>query len=341
MAMSRRHQAPTLEDVARNAGVSTATVSRCLNTPLVVREDTRTRVLDAIERLGYAPNLSAQALAARRTNTVGAVIPTMDSAIFARGIQAFQEELRQHGITLILSSYSYESELEAQQIRTLVARGAEGLLLIGHKRGDDTHRFLAEREVPTVAAWVFDPDAALPSVGFDNFTAMRRMAERVLDYGHRRIGYVGAPVAANDRAEKRLLGARAACRAFGLPEADFLSIETPYSISNGHDACMRLMQDPAPPSVVICGNDVLAAGALLAARKHGLRVPEDLSVTGFDDIELATVSEPELTTVHVPHRAMGRLAAQRLLEVLRGGGALRSAELETEIRIRASLGRAR
>ena len=125
---------PTLADVARLAAVSTATVSRCLNTPDQVVAETRERVQAAIEKLGYAPNYSARALAANRTHTVGAVIPTMENAIFARGLQAFQEELGERGYTLLVASSAYKPALEAEQIRTLVARGVDAF---GNKHGQD------------------------------------------------------------------------------------------------------------------------------------------------------------------------------------------------------------
>ncbi len=137
---------PTLEDVAQLANVSTATVSRCMNSPDRVQKQTRERVLDAVRELGYYPNFGARALMAKSTNTIGAIIPTMENAVFARGIQAFQETLREKGVTLFIASFSYQEELEAEQIRTLTARGADGLLLIGHHRSDDVYRFLSNRD---------------------------------------------------------------------------------------------------------------------------------------------------------------------------------------------------
>lgn len=174
---------PTLADVARRANVSTATVSRCLNAPDRVVEKTRKRVLAAVAELGYTPHFGARALAAKRTNTFGAIVPTMENAIFARGLQAFQEELEQQGITLLVASSTYKPDLEEKQIRALVARGADALLLIGQERRPDVYAFLAQRDVPAVTAWVYDPASAQICVGFDNRRAMRALARRVLDLG--------------------------------------------------------------------------------------------------------------------------------------------------------------
>ena len=201
---------PTLEDVARRAGVSTATVSRCLNTPEKVIEATRARVMEAVEALGYSPHFGARAMAARRTNTIGAIVPTLANAIFAEGLQAFQERLSAGGYDLLLASSSYQPDQEAAQIKSLIARGADGLLLIGHDRSDSVHAFLDQRGLPVVAAWAFDPEGRLPSVGFDNYQAMRALSEAVIAEGHKRIGYISAPTDGNDRARARLSAIKAA-----------------------------------------------------------------------------------------------------------------------------------
>jgi LacI family transcriptional regulator len=307
---------PTLADVAKRAAVSTATVSRCLNEPLRVEEATRSRVLKAVQDLGYSPNFGARALAAKRTNTVGAVIPTMDNAIFARALQAFEEELNARGFTLLVASSSYDTAREAEQLRTLVARGADALLLIGFDRDAQIYDFLDGRGVPYLTAWVHDETGARPSIGFNNKAAAQDLAQAVLALGHRQLAYISAPCADNDRARARVDGTRAALLDAGIDPATLPVIETPYSVDNGKAALKALMKGPTPPTAVLCGNDVLAVGAVKAAKDLGLRVPQDLSITGFDDIELANLSEPALTTVHVPHRQMGRRAAEILVQMI-------------------------
>ena len=329
---------PTLEDVAREANVSTATVSRCLNSPERVVEDTRQRVMAAVRHLGYSPNFGARALAAKRTNTIGAIIPTMENAIFARGIQAFQEELRQHGVTLLVASSSFLEDLEEEQIRTLTARGADGLLLIGYHRDPNIYKFLKTQGVPVLIAWAYDPGASILSIGFDNQLAMKELAQAVIEMGHRKIGVISAYQAANDRARDRVFGVREAMAENGIAEQNLSLVETSYGIEQGAEAFEKLMQCADRPTVVMCGNDVLAVGAFKMAKHLGLRVPQDISITGFDDIELATVTDPELTTVHVPHRQMGRQAARALVDMVAGNIPKESMKLLTEVRIRGSLG---
>ncbi|WP_146347814.1 LacI family DNA-binding transcriptional regulator [Falsiphaeobacter marinintestinus] len=333
----RSDRTPTLADVARLASVSTATVSRCLNSPDRVIEDTRNKVMKAVRELGYAPNFNARALAAKRTNTIGAIIPTMENAIFARGLQAFQEELGRNGITMLVASSSYQSDLEEEQIRTLVSRGADGLLLIGYRRDPRIYEFLKRQGVPVVIAWGYDPKAQVPTVGFDNFAAMKSLAGKVIGMGHRRIATITASTHDNDRASERLAGILAAMVEAGIPETDLSIVETTYGIDEGGAALEHLMTLPDRPSVVMCGNDVLAVGVIAKAQELGLNVPADLSVTGFDDIEIAKISSPPLTTVHVPHRRMGKEAARLLINLVGSDRPNGKVLIETSLQMRESL----
>ncbi len=328
---------PTLADVARHAGVSTATVSRCLNKPGQVVGETRERVLKAVSDLGYAPNFSARSLVAKQTNTVGVVIPTMENAVFARGIQAFQEELGRHGKTLLIASSAYQPRLEEDQIRALVARGADALLLIGYDRDPRLYEFLRKRAVPTLVSWSFEVERAQPAIGFDNKAAMTSLARLVIAQGHRNIACISAPTASNDRARKRVEGLQLALSEAGLDPAEMPLVEIPYGIENGGIAMRQALADAPNTTAVLCGNDVLAIGALRAAHELGLSVPGDISVTGFDDIEIASLAQPALTTVHLPHREMGRRAATILMQMLSGTDAVSSIELPTDIRLRDSL----
>ncbi|AZV78916.1 LacI family DNA-binding transcriptional regulator [Parasedimentitalea marina] len=328
---------PTLADVARLAKVSTATVSRCLNSPDRVIEKTRTKVLAAVRDLGYAPNFNARALAAKHTNTIGAIIPTMENAIFARALQAFQEELGGSGVTLLVASSSYRADLEEEQIRTLVSRGADGILLIGYHRDPKIYEFLQRQGVPIVVAWVFDPQADVLTVGFDNFTAMKALADKVISMGHRRIATITANPEYNDRASERLRGIRAAMSEAGISATDLSIVESAYGIDEGGKALEQILAQPVRPSVVMCGNDVLAVGAIARAKELGLRVPEDISVTGFDDIEIAKISSPPLTTVHVPHRRMGKEAARMLINLVNATKDQKNTLIETSLKIRSSL----
>lgn len=334
---------PTLKDVARAANVSTATVSRCLNSPERVVGATRERVLAAVEALGYSPNFGAQALAAKRTNTIGAVIPTMENAIFARVLQAFQEDIARNKSTLLVASSSYRQDIEEEQIRSLVARGADALLLIGECRNPEIYDFLRNRNIPYVVAWSYRSDGEHSFVGFDNYAAAKAMTEKVLALGHRRIAMIAGITLHNDRARDRVRAVRETAKAHGVTLSDADVVEAAYRFDDAAEAFARLMQHDPRPTAVICGNDVLAIGALTCAKAMGLRVPEDVSITGFDDVEISSVTEPGITTVRVPQRQIGQVAAEILIRQLQSKTATRtfeqeSRELETRIVERGSLG---
>lgn len=335
--MSIKHSAPTLQDVAQAAGVSTATVSRCLNSPDQLTKKTREKVMRAVREMGYSPNFAARVMAARRSSTMGAIIPTMENAIFACGLQAFQEGLRARGYTLLMASSAYSSEIENEQIRSLVARGADGLLLIGHDRDPAIYHFLKAQGVPTLVAWTHDTSKPLPSIGFDNRKAMRALTDKVIQMGHHCIAVISAETATNDRARSRILGIRDSLSAAGLATDTLPIIETSYGIETAAKAFEALMITSPLPTAVICGNDVLAVGAMKQARALGLDVPGDVSITGFDDIELARVVDPELTTVQVPHREMGAGAANMLVELVEKRTSGTAIELEAPVRLRGSL----
>ncbi|MFY0624291.1 MAG: LacI family DNA-binding transcriptional regulator [Pelagimonas sp.] len=335
--MGKTRSAPTLNDVAKAAGVSTATVSRCLNSPERVIEKTRERVMHAVESLGYTPNFAARVMAAKRSFTIGAIIPTMDNAIFARGLQEFQDQLRESGYTLLVSSSAYDPKVEHEQIRTLVARGADGLLLIGHARDAEVYAYLEKHQIPSLVAWSYDPHMHPPSVGFGNAAAMGELAQSVISAGHRRIAMISGITQGNDRAQARVEGVRKAMADNGLDANALTLIETAYEIDKGAEAFSQLMTQSPRPTVVMCGNDVLAVGALRQADKLGIQIPEQVSVTGFDDIELAEIVTPALTTVHVPHREMGRKAARELIAMVEGKSEGRSLCIDTRLVNRGSL----
>lgn len=335
--MTSQHAVPTLEDVAKVAGVSPATVSRSLNSPSLVSKETLKRVKSAVETLGYTPHFGARFMSAKRTMTIGAIIPTMENAIFAKGIQAFQERLHALGYTLLISSNSYDPEIEAEQVRALASRGADGILLIGYWREKKVYEFLQQRNIPFLLAWAFAANNALPAIGFDNRASMYQLCDQVLTMGHRNIAVISGTTEGNDRATNRLKGITERLAVAGINLENVPIIETPYDIDNGANAFEKLMTGPKRPSVVMCGNDVLAVGALQRAQEMGIAVPAEVSITGFDGIELARVVTPRLTTVCVPHSEMGRRAADELVRMVESGEAGRSYELSSEIKVEKSI----
>ncbi len=323
-----------LVDVALRADVSTATVSRFLNDPGKVRAPLAERVRTAIADLGYVPHGAARALASQRSHTIGAVIPTLENAIFARGIDALQHRLAEDDYTLLLATSQYDYERELIDVQKLIERGIDGLMLIGEAHDPRLYDLLEANELPYVNAWVFKAESRHPCVGFRNRQAAYRIASYLLDIGHRRIGMIGGISRHNDRAADRISGVRQALADRGASLPDRYLIERPYDVGEGRQALRLLLDRSDAPTAVVCGNDVLAFGALFEALSMGVAVPGQLSIVGFDDLDLARQLAPPLTTMQVPSAEMGRRAAEYLLDRIGGGQPPGATELEVNLILR-------
>lgn len=321
-------------DVARHAGVSVATVSRVLNASGPVADKVRRQVVAAVEILGYTPNAAARALVRSRSETIGAVVPTLENASFAIAVEALQARLRAAGYTLLLASSGYDSANESTQVRTLLTRGVEGVVVVGGSHHAEIEQLCAARGVPLVQTWTLRPDAAC--VGFDNRAVGRQLADYLLDLGHRHIGVIAGVTRGNDRAAARVAGIAEALAARGLALAREHLIERPYRIAEGQIGLRALLASEPRPTAVICGNDLLAFGALLEARKHGIAVPGELSIAGIDDLEFAAELDPPLTTLRVPAEEIGRRSAEYLIDRLEGRTVATVTEVATSLIVRGS-----
>ena len=329
-----KNKRTTLEDVARIAGVSTATVSRCLNNPSSVKGETRLKVDSTIQKIGYAPNFGAQALASKKTKIIGAIIPTMENAIFATGIQAFQEALSEAGYTLLIASSAYQRNIEEKQIRNLISRGVDALLLIGEDRDPEIYGFLKKRGVPYVLAWNYKSNDDHIFVGFDNVLAASNAADQMVEIGHEQIAVIIGETAQNDRARDRKTGYLSALSKHQIQFSHL--VECPYNFEAARLAFTEIMQNAPQTTAILCGNDVLAVGALLQAEDMGIKVPDHIALMGFDDIEISRLVSPKLSTVHVPHRQMGRNSALKIIEILEQDLHQKSTELKSYVVMRES-----
>jgi LacI family transcriptional regulator len=326
-----------LSDVARLADVSTATVSRALTLPHKVRPDTLKRIEAAVQSLGYVAHGAARALATRRTHTIGAVIPTLDNAIFANTTHALQKALDDAGYTLLLASHEFDAGTELRVTRALIARGVDGLVLVGATHPPDLFRLMETHGVPYVLSWALDKAGRHPCVGFDNRAAATRLVKYLLELGHRRFAMISGITLNNERALERRDAVRDALAARGIKLAPSCVVEKPFTLGAGREGLAELLDArQGAPTAVICGNDVLAIGAIAECHARGLRVPEDVSITGFDDMEIAALITPSLTTVRFPTAELGSLAAQHLLARLAGKSVPQRRELPVELVVRES-----
>lgn len=304
--------------VATLAGVSTATVSRALNNPESVSEELRARIQSVVDATGYVPHGMARALSSNRTRTLGAIIPTIDNAMFARGIESLQKFLSSQGYMLILATNAYDIDVELEQARNLVSRGIDGLILRGDCHHQALRDLLAQREIPFINVGIYNPTSSSPSIGVDNEAAAHRAMMHLIALGHRHIGIVSALQRNNDRASARVRGFRRALAENGLDLPAAWHVEVRYTLDDAREAARQILTAAERPSAIVCGNDVLAYGVMLEAERRGLRVPQDLSVVGFDDLEWSRHLRPALTTLHVPTDLTWRGAGEYILARIAG-----------------------
>jgi|ERR1700687_1837629 len=326
----------TLDDVARKADVSKATASRALTRPDKLSKATLERVRRASQQLGYVSHGVARALATGTTRTIGAVIPTLENAIYAVSTGSLERRLEQAGYQLLLACHEFNLQTETRAVRAFISRGIDGIVLVGLTHAPETMRLLDETGIPYVLTWNIRPRIRRPVVGFDNRYAGRLIAEHLLRLGHRRIGMIAGITKSNDRAADRLAGVRQAMAEVGLKLPTELVIERPYSLDGGTEGIALLLSRPRPPTAIICGNDILALGALREAHVRNIDIPSELSITGFDDMPIAELGNPPLTTVHFPMAEVGRHGATTLLRALGETEDIPETELPLRLVVRKS-----
>lgn len=327
-----------LQDVARHAGVSAATVSRAMAQPELLSPETLARVQLSAAHLGYVPDGAARALASGRSMTMGAVVPTLDSTVFARALQSMQVTLSRQGYQLLIASHDYNAAAEAEAIRTLLTRGVDGLMLVGAQRPKTTWELLRVANVAVVLTWCGNDQ--FDSVVVNNEKAGYVAAQHLIELGHKRIGAVVGARQFNDRQAARLAGMRAALSKADLDLPEWRVTEQPLTLAGGRSGCALMLALDEPPTAVIGGIDILAIGCIEEAHSRGLAVPQAFSVIGIDDIEMSGHIFPPLTSVHLPVSQIGEIAANSLLEQIAGESKHSTIDLPIELVPRKSTSKA-
>lgn len=301
------------KDVARLASVSTATVSRVLNSPNQVDETTRHNVREAIAKLGYVPHGAARALRSHRSKMVGAVVPSFVYALYARTTSAMQAVLDPNGYAMVLAEHHYDLDTELRVTDQLIGHGVDAFVFVGLHHDPALFARLDNYGRPYVLTWGVDPMRRHPSIGFDNRAATFAMTQHLIALGHRRFALLSASPKGNDRALERGAGMRAALAQAGL-ELDERCVHYGAIDLAAASAMMRkVLAIPRRPTAVVCTNDVFAVGAMVACREQRVRIPEDISITGVDNTDLGATQTPALTSIRTPIVEIGRAAAEQLI----------------------------
>lgn len=314
---SRRVTTVTSHDVARFAGLSQSTVSRALRNDPRVTEPTRRRVLEAAAELGYVPNLMARNLVLRTTRTVGMLVTDIRNPYYPNLIAPLHEELDAQQYRMVLFTEEIEGEQDSKVLESLVDRGIDGAVLATSNLDSTIPRELTRQNLPFVFLTREVEGIMADAAVVDNALGASLVAAEVVRLGHRRIGAIFGP-ANTSTGLHRERGFRAGLAAAGIELPNDGVRRGAYVVESGFTAMQELMALEPRPTVVVCFNDLVAVGAMNATRKLGLRVPDDVSITGWDDLPLAAWETFQLTTVHQSMNEMARTAARLLVERIEG-----------------------
>lgn len=304
---------PSIKDIARKAGVSHCTVSRALHHSPLINPATAERIREIARRVGYVPNQVARSLVSRSTRTVGVVVTTIADPFIGEVVEGIESTANENGYSVILANSHCQPELEMKVVDGFSQRRVDGILVAASRVGAMHGKRLAGTNVPIVLINNQHSGAFAYSVGIDNITSTRQLVRHLVELGHRRIAYIGDRMGFQSD-DERFSGYRSVLTTID-PK---LVVRGDGKSEEGERAAAKLLALRVPPTAIFCYNDMTALGALRAAAAQGLRVPEDVSIAGFDDLFVASYTTPPLTTVRQPKKEMGRRAMSILLELLAG-----------------------
>lgn len=328
----------TISDIAKMVDVSRATVSRVLNEPNKVKPETRDKVLRAMAARDYVYNALAGGLSTKRTHTLGLIIPTITNPIFAVSTQGVQDQAGRRGYSILLGATDYSVRMEFELVKLFQAKQVDGLIFTGAPCSETTVPYLQRCRLPHVVTWSLVSEGEGLCVSFDNTRAAHHVIDYLVSMGHQRIGMIAGRFSETGRAEQRWQGYCQALAHHELTVDERLVLQSAYTVASGRAAMARLLRLEPRPTAVFCGNDILAYGAMAAVRDLGLAVGRDVSIVGFDDLEMSAVTDPPLTTVRIPGQRMGAMGADLLIDALEGriAGTLQCT-LETDLIVRQSV----
>lgn len=310
----------TLRDVSRVAGLSLITVSRALRQPETVHADTRAKIQQTIEDLGYVPNLAARSLVSQRSDMIGVVVPILASSLFADFAQGVTRLLERRGQQMLLALSGWSPVKEEEAVRTFIARQADAIIVTGFSHSDTTRRLLQKFPGPVVEAWNVKRDIIDSAVGFDNHVAAAEMTRYLMAKGYEEIVLVGGERENNDQATDRTRGFIDAMREAGrsLRPDSIIELAHPATMESGSFIISNLLSRNKKPDAVFFLAELPAQGAMLWCASNGVRVPQDIAIAGFGDLSLSSLLPIPMTTVQIKGREIGETAADLVIRRLDG-----------------------
>lgn len=306
----------TIYDVAREAGVSMATVSRVVNGNPNVKPSTRKKVNDAIERLGYRPNAVARGLASKKTTTVGVIIPDISRGFFAELARGIEDIATMYKYNIILSNSDQNKEKEMHLINTLLGKQVDGLIFMGGEITEVHVEEFKRSPVPVVLAATLDPNNETASVNIDYRQGAHDAVTDLLNKGHKKVAIVSGPLEEPINGEEKFVGYRSALEENGIEVKQDLIYVGDYTYDSGIEAIQKFMEADDKPTAIFVGNDEMALGVIHGAQDMGYHIPNDLEVVGFDNTKLATMVRPTLSTVVQPMYDIGAVSMRLLTKLM-------------------------
>ncbi|WP_431801258.1 LacI family DNA-binding transcriptional regulator [Halobacillus andaensis] len=301
-----------MSDVAKLAGVSTATVSRVLRNPEAVRTATKQKVLEAIEELKYQPNMLARHFRRSETNTILVVVPNIINTVFAEIVGGIEDEASRNGYRVLLRNSNNQIDSEYGSIEHMKQRQVDGMILLSPKLDEDTLLDI-NKKYPIVLATAHLDVTKIPVVSIDNVNSSKKATEHLISLGHRRIAHVAGPLHSLI-SKYRFKGYRQAMKENGIDFDTNLIREGEFTFESGYEQMLQLLDYNFPPSAVFAASDEMAMGVINAAKHRGIKVPDDLAVVGFDNIKFSSIFDPPLTTIAQPKFGMGKRAMELLIK---------------------------
>jgi len=332
---------PTIHDVAKRAGVGIATVSRTLHNSARLRPETAAKVRQAIEELGYRPNTYAQSLASGRSHMLGLVVSDISNPFFPALVKSFEEAALAAGYDVFVASTNYDPARTALCVERMIERKLDGVAIMTSEIDRSLTDSFARRKVPLVFLDVGKPGRGVSNVKIDYAQGIAEAVRHVRELGHRRIAFISGPVNLRSAWERREAFLERLNEPSDGPPDELMIEEGNHKVDGGLQAMLRLLARHPHPTAVLASNDLTAIGALRGIRQAGLRVPEDISVVGFDDIQMAEFTEPPLTTVRLQQSEVASLACSALLQSIRTPGMGAELAVATSLVIRSSTAQAR
>ncbi|MCD9021395.1 LacI family DNA-binding transcriptional regulator [Cohnella silvisoli] len=306
-----------IKDVARLAGVSIATVSRVLNGTKRVNPETREKVMKVIEATDFRPNALARGLISKRTNVVGVMIPDISNEIFSRFVNGLESVLEPNGYSLFLGITNGKEETELKYLQLFEDKQIDGIILSGVSYSKNHKHFFQKTRMPIIVSGQQFRDSGIPFVNIENVAGSHMATTYLLNKGHKKIGYISAPLFDIAVGVNRLEGFKKAMKEWQLPiSRQSVVVADSFKTSSGYDAAKKLMELSVKPTAIFAATDRIAIGAMNYLYDNGYSIPEDCSVIGFDDIEVSSLLRPSLTTVNVDYVESGFQSGKQLLKLL-------------------------